>query len=83
MKTMAIGIHLFTQKTRDLKCGHLTRWAGALDGSLGQHLVAMDCATCVSRQTARDTLNEFALYVQLTSAVEEKNYLEIGKSADR
>ena len=60
---MAVGIHLFTQKADDLECGHRSRWAGALDGSLGEHLLALECATCVRRTIARDSLNEFALYV--------------------
>lgn len=64
---MAVRIHLFTQNAQDLTCGHTTRWAGALEGSLGEHLIAMDCATCERVETARDMLDEFALYVQLTS----------------
>ncbi len=64
---MAVRIRLFTQKAQDLLCKHQRRWAGALEGGLGDHLIALDCATCLSQQAAHDELTFFALYVFLIS----------------
>lgn len=66
---MAMQIHQFQQHADDLECGHSVRWAGAIESSAGDHLIAMGCAKCVSSQSARDTLREFALYVHLSEAV--------------
>jgi hypothetical protein len=70
---MAVGIYLFTKDTQNLECGHHSLWIGALNGSLGTHLIALDCAICVQRQDAWDTLRDFALYVQLSASVTQEN----------
>ena len=65
---MSMKIHQFQQRAEDLECGHSFRWAGAIESPKGDHVIAMDCAKCISPETARDTLNEFALYVHFLGA---------------
>ncbi len=76
---MGLGIHLFTQAGDSLPCGHDTHWAGALDGTFGEHFIAFDCAQCVDRDVARDALNDFALYVSLTSEKTATQRRALGK----
>jgi hypothetical protein len=79
---MAVGIYLFTKDAQNLECGHHSLWIGALNGSLGTHLIALDCATCVRSRDAWDTLRDFALYVKLSAAVTQENQnRQIAKTA--